>query len=105
MVAVVLGTYALAAASPAVPMSKVGGDCTFGGKKLYGDVKVVTAFPDFKVKRVTAFPDLKVKVVTAFPDSCGRWKMVDAFPDFTVQWVDAFPDFEIEYVDAFPGVN
>ena len=83
---------------------KVGKDCTLGGKKLYGKVKVVDAFPDFEVKRVDAFADLHVKVVDAFPDSCGRWKYVDAFPDFTIKWVDAFPDFTIKQVDAFPGV-
>jgi len=84
--------------------SKVGKDCTFRGKKLYGKIKVVTAFPDFKVQKVTAFPDLKVQKVTAFPSSCGKWKFVDAFPDFTIQYVDAFPDFKIKFVDAFPGV-
>jgi hypothetical protein len=83
--------------------SKVGDDCTFGGKKLHGRVKIVDAFPDFEVRVVTAFPDLRVKLVDAFPDECGRWKLVDAFPDFTIKLVDAFPDFEIEYVDAFPG--
>lgn len=81
----------------------VGPDCTFKGKRLYGKVKVVSAFPDLKVQVVTAFPDLKVKVVSAFPDSCGKWQMVDAFPDLKVQVVDAFPDVKIQYVDAFPG--
>ena len=79
-------------------------DCTFNGKPLYGSVKIVDAFPDFKVQVVDAFADLKVKRVDAFADSCGEWKVVDAFPDFTVKIVDAFPDFKIKYVDAFPGL-
>ena len=78
--------------------------CSLKGKKLYGKVKIVTAFPDFKVKIVDAFPDLKVKKVTAFPDSCGKWKIVDAHADFKVKFVTAFPDFTIKYVDSFPGV-
>jgi len=72
---------------------KVGSDCTLKGKKLYGKVKIVDAFPD-----------LKVQVVDAFPDKCGKWKMVDAFPDVKVQMVTAFPDLKIKYVNAFPGL-
>ncbi len=79
--------------------------CSFDGKKLYGKIQVVTAFPDVKVQVVTAFPDVKVQVVTAFPSECGKWQMVDSFPDTKVQFVDAFPDVKIQYVDAFPGVR
>ncbi len=78
--------------------------CSFASKRLYGNVKVVTSFPDVRVKVVSSFPDLNVKVVDSFPDSCGRWKMVDSFPDFTVQFVDSFPDVKIRYVESFPGV-
>ena len=73
------------------------------GQKLYGKVKVVRNFADFKVKRVSNFPDLKVKRVKNFPDRCGEWQFVDNFPDFTVQFVDNFPDFTIQYVNSFPG--
>ena len=83
---------------------KVGVDCSFKGKKLYGKIKVVDAFPDLKVQVVDAFPDLKVQVVDAFPDKCGKWKMVDAFPDVKIQMVTAFPDIKIKYVNAFPGL-
>jgi hypothetical protein len=86
------------------PMGKVDGDCTFQGKKLYGDVKVVDSFPDFEVKVVDSFADLHVKRVDSFPDSCGRWRYVDSFPDFTIKYVDSFPDFTIKRVDSFPGV-
>lgn len=84
---------------------KIGKNCTFKGKKLYGKVQVVDAFPDFRVSVVSAFPDLKVQRVDAFASSCGRWQFVDAFPDFKIQFVDAFSDFDIQYVDAFPGVR
>ncbi len=99
------GTYALAAAGPgAAPYAKVGSDCSLGGKKLHGKVKVVEHFPDFKVKVVEHFPDLKVKFVEHFPDSCGEWQLVEHFPDFTIQYVSHFPDFEIQKVSHFPGV-
>jgi hypothetical protein len=77
-------------------------NCTLHGIPLYGKVKFVTAFPDFKI-RETSFPDLKVKTVTAFADSCGKWQEVTAFEDFSVQVVTAFEDFQIQYSD-FPGV-
>jgi hypothetical protein len=83
---------------------KISKVCNFKGKKLYGKVKLVKSFPNFKVKQVTSFPDLKVKKVTSFPNKCGKWKFVDNFPDFTVKWVNSFEDFSIEYVDSFPGV-
>jgi hypothetical protein len=79
------------------------GSCSFNGKKLYGKIQEVTAFPDVKVQVVTAFPDVKVQKVTAFPDSCGKWQMVTAFPDTKVQFVTAFPDVKVQYVTAFPG--
>ena len=82
---------------------EIGDDCTYNGIKLWGNVQVVTAFPDLKVQIVDAFPDIRVQWVDAFPDACGRWKQVDAFPDFKIQFVDAFPDIKIKEVDAFPG--
>jgi hypothetical protein len=76
-------------------------DCTFNGKQLWGDVEIVTSFPDFKV-RISDFPDLNVEE-TYFPSSCGQWHTVTAFGDFTVQFVDAFEDFDIAY-SSFPGI-
>ena len=103
-----------AAAAPAVatvapqdsttPAGAVPKSCVFKGKRLWGKVQVVTAFPDFKVQKVTAFPDLKVQEVNAFPDTCGKWQFVTAFPDFKIQYVTAFPDFKVQFVNAFPGV-
>jgi hypothetical protein len=79
--------------------------CTFNGKKLYGKIQIVTAFPDVKVQEVTAFEDVAVQKVTAFADSCGEWQFVTAFPDTKVQFVKAFPDVKIRYVTAFPGAK
>ena len=104
--------FAVVAGDPGAPVAvpvaaaggKLGADCSFKGKKLYGKIKIVEAFPDLKVQVVDAFPDLKVQVVDAFPDKCGKWKMVDAFPDVKIQMVTAFPDIKIKYVNAFPGL-
>jgi hypothetical protein len=66
--ALIIGTYALAAASPdAVPMGKVDKSCTLGGKKLHGKVKVVEHFPDFTIQYVDHFPDLEIQKVQHFP--------------------------------------
>lgn len=83
---------------------KVGKDCTFKGKKLWGKVQFVESSPDLKVQVVTSFPDLKVLRVTSFPDSCGKWQTVTSFPDIKVQVVTSFPDLKIQYVGSFPGV-
>ncbi len=88
----------------AVPMGKIGKKCRYKGKKLWGKVKIVKSFPDFKVKVVSSFPDLKVKKVTSFPTKCGKWKFVKSFPDFKIKFVKSFPDFKIKYVSSFPGV-
>ncbi len=103
--AVVVVTCALGAAGPnAAPAGTIGGDCSLGGKKLHGKVKVVPHFADFKVQVVQHFPDLKVQFVDHFPDTCGKWQLVEAFPDFTIQYVDHSPDLEIQKVQHFPGV-
>lgn len=109
----VLGSYALAAGDPVAPIddprpvpadAKIGADCTFKGKKLYGKVQVVEHFADFQVKVVDHFPDLNVQTVEHFPDSCGQWQFVDHFPDFTITYVEHFSDFDIKKVEHFPGL-
>lgn len=47
--------------------------------KIYGKIKIVDSFPDYKVKVVKSFADLHVKEVTSFPNSEGKWKIVDSF--------------------------
>lgn len=79
--------------------------CSFNGIPLYGKVKVVEHFADFKVKVVSYSFDLKVQVVSAFANRCGKWQIVEHFPDFKVQIVEHFEDFKIHYVEHFPGVR
>ncbi len=90
-------------AASAVQAGKVDGNCTYAGKKLYGRIQVVSAFPDVKVQVVSSFPDLKVKTVENFPTKCGMWQMVESFPDTKVQFVNSFPDVKIQFVESFPG--
>lgn len=73
--------------------------------KVFGKIKIVDNFPDYKVKIVTVAADLHVKEVNSFPDSSGKWKIVDHFPDFKIQIVTHFSDFTIKYVDHFPGIQ
>lgn len=79
-------------------------DCKLKNKNLYGRVKIVTSFPDFRVKIVESFPDLNVMKVESFPDCCGRWKFVDSHEDFTIMIVDSHEDFSVKYVESFPGM-
>ena len=71
--------------------------------KIYGKIKIVDSFPDYKVKVVSSFADLHVKLVSAFPDGPGKWQIVESFPDFKIQFVKSFPDFTIKFVESFPG--
>ena len=59
-------------------------DGYYNGIKLFGKVKVVKSFADFKVLLVKSYPDLKVKRVSSFPDKIGEWKFVDSFPDIKI---------------------
>lgn len=71
--------------------------------KIYGKIKIVNSFPDYKVKVVSSFADLHVKLVNSFPDEPGKWQIVKSFPDFKIQFVESFPDFTIKFVNSFPG--
>lgn len=99
---VTLGVFLVS--STAVADKKVGKDCTFEGRNLWGKIKLVEHFPDLKVEVVNHFPDLKVKQVEHFPDKCGKWKMVEHFPDLKVKIVEHFGDIKIKFVEHFPGV-
>ncbi|WP_017304572.1 hypothetical protein [Spirulina subsalsa] len=79
--------------------------CHYKNQPLYGKVKIVENFPDFKIKVVSSFPQLKVQWVNAFPNRCGQWQFVEHFPDFTVQFVEHFPDFTVQFVEHFSGVS
>ncbi len=96
---------ALSVCSSLTLADTISANCTLNGIPLYGKVKVVDSFPDFKVQRVDHFADLKVQWVNSFPSSCGKWQRVEHFPDFTIQFVDHFPDFKIQEVSSFPGVE
>ncbi len=72
-------------------------------RKIYGKIKIVDSFPDYKVKVVSSFADLHVKLVSSFSDGPGKWQIVESFPNFKIQFVESFPDFTIKFVENFPG--
>lgn len=80
-------------------------DCSYNGLPLYGKVRVVEHFGDFKIREVQHFGDLKVEVVSFAPDRCGKWEFVSIGADFTVEFVSIGEDFTIEYVTIAPGVR
>ena len=79
--------------------------CSCENIPLYGDVKVVESFGDFKVKVVERWEDLDVESVKYSPSHCGEWRFVESFPDFTIEYVESFPDFTIKFVEHFPGMQ
>lgn len=93
------------AASPAFGQSKIGRDCTFKGKPLWGRVQFVTSGADLKIEIVSLGADLKVMEVSSLPNACGKWQTVTAVPDLRVQIDTVAPDLKIEYVADLPGVR
>ena len=45
--------------------------------QIYGRIKFVKNFPDFRVKIVKSFADLHVKKADVFPTAPGKWKTVN----------------------------
>lgn len=79
--------------------------CTYNGIPLYGKVRVVDSFEDFRVRVVSTFEDLRVRPVSSFARNCGQWEFVNSFEDFKIKYVDSFEDFSIRFVDTFEGVR
>ena len=84
-------------------------DCTISkdGKtfRLYGKVKIVDNFEDFKVKIVDNFEDVKIHIVDNFENSCGKVKIVNNFEDVKIKIVDNFEDIKVKIVTNFEGLN
>jgi len=92
-------------ASPAFGQGKLGRDCTFKGKQLWGRVQFVTSGADLKIDIVSLGADLRVMEVSSLPNACGKWQTVTAVPDLRVQIDTIAPDLKIEYVTDLPGVR
>ena len=73
--------------------------------QVYGKIKIVDSFEDYKVKIVDSFEDVKIKQVNSFSDQVGRWEIVDSFEDYKIKFVDSFEDFTIKFVDSFEGCD
>ena len=74
-------------------------------EKLFGRIKLVDNFEDYRVKVVSGgFADLKVKRVDNFEQRAGRWKIVEgSFCDHKVKIVKQGEDITIKYVTNYEG--
>jgi hypothetical protein len=83
--------------------------CTCKGKRLYGKVKVVDVFADFKVEVVKTGCEANLWVKEIEPGyscySCGEWQFVETGEDFTVQFVETHGDFRITFVEIGSGIQ
>lgn len=103
LLALVLIPIATLFASSNKPIDKE--KCSCEGIPLYGNVKVVTSHPTFKVKVVDALADMDIRLIDYTPSRCGEWRFVDGCEDFSIQFVEYFEDFSICFVDCTPGVR
>lgn len=79
--------------------------CTYKGKRLYGNVRVVDYSADFEVRLIQYGADLDVKIEAYSANHCGEWHFVNAGEDFTVRFVDTGGDFTVHFVEYNPGVQ
>ena len=79
--------------------------CTYKGKRLYGNVRVVDYSADFEVRLIQYGADLDVKIEAYSANHCGEWHFVNAGEDFTVRFVDSGGDFTVHFVEYNPGVQ
>ncbi len=91
--------------APIAEAVDISSSCTYNGRPLYGRVRVVDSFEDFKVRVVESFEDIRVRPVSSFARNCGQWEFVNSFEDFKIRYVDSFEDFKIKFVDSFEGVR
>ena len=81
-------------------------NCSCKGIPLYGRVKIVTEYPDFRIQVTDNYPDIVVQIVDRYyPGECCMWKIVDDYSDFTVQFVDSYPDFTVSFSDHSHGIR
>lgn len=78
--------------------------CSCENIPLYGKVRVVKNFGDFKIRETTIGEDLRVQVVTIGPSKCGQWEFVTFGEDFTVEYVTIGEDFTVRFVTIGPGL-
>lgn len=79
--------------------------CSCKGIPLYGRVKIVTEYPDFRIQVTDNYPDIVVKIVGEHSHYCCEWQIVNDYPDFTIQFVEDYPDFTIAFSNDFYGIR
>jgi len=63
--------------------------------KIYGKIRIVKRFPDYKIKIVETDADLEVDLVASCCYSPGKWKLVSGHGDYLLKVVKANPDFTV----------
>lgn len=84
---------------------KVSSDCTFKGKKLFGNVQIVDIGEDVTIQNVNTNEDLKIEVVKTGAFRCGQWLFVNTGADLKVKFVHTNADIHIQFVNTAPGLN
>ena len=79
--------------------------CTCKGIPLYGNVKIVTEYPDFRIQVTDNYPDIVVKIVDEYSHYCCEWQIVNDYPDFTIQFVKDYPDFTVAFSNDSHGIR
>jgi len=72
---------------------------------IYGRIKIVDSYEDFRVKIVDSYEDVRIKQVDSYEDSEGRWKIVDSYEDYRIKIVDSYEDFRVKMVDSYEGCS
>lgn len=76
-----------------------------GPCEVFGKIKFVDHFADYKVKIVEHHEDLRVEYVEHFADEPGKWEVVEHHEDYKIEVVEHHEDFSVKMVEHFPGCN
>jgi len=101
--AIIIISVMFMAFTPAYMAKPIKEDCTCKGIKLWGKVKIVENFENFKVKIVENFEDIRIDT-NNYPYKCGQWQFVNYHEDFSVKFVDYHEDFSIKFDKHFYGL-
>jgi hypothetical protein len=73
--------------------------------KIFGTIRIVKRFPDYKVQIVTEGADLQVELVHTCCYEHGMWKLVSYNGNYKIMIVKSHPDFTISCPDPVKPVR
>ena len=68
--------------------------------KIFGRIRLVKRFPDFKVQIVKGPADLEVELVDEALSVPGKWQIVRSNFDYRIMLVKGSPDFTVSSKDS-----